>query len=204
MVKIMVQYGRARNSSRTESVKSSFDMTIMGKANWENPIETWLRENSKFGMSLCASLQSVVLICVCGWHKIDWKETKSWSDVETTQLRSRFGRTSIFLGSCILALHSTTIRNKQRYCEQLQNHVWIANFRVETREIVFSFNIFVFLHGLMTWLVMKRNLWSDIVSWQTKRLNNFLKYVLHASLTTTSKKKKRNLVVNCQMYALKF
>ena len=42
---------------------------------------------------------------------------------ESTQQRSRFGRTNIFLGSCILGLHSTTMRNKQRYCGQLQNHV---------------------------------------------------------------------------------
>ena len=32
--------------------------------------------------------------------------------------------------------------------------------------------IFVLLHGLMTWLVMQRNVWNDIVSWQTRRLNN--------------------------------
>ena len=50
--------------------------------------------------------------------------------------------------------------------------------------------IFVFLHGLMIWLVMQRSVWSDIVSWQTRRLNNSTKYLLHASMTTTSKKKK--------------
>ena len=48
---------------------------------------------------------------------------KKQNDVETTQQRSRFGRTNIFPGSCILGLHSTTMRNKQRYCGQLQNHV---------------------------------------------------------------------------------
>ena len=48
-------------------------------------------------------------------------------DVESTQQRSRFGRTNIFLRSCILGLHSK-MRNKQRYCGQLQNHVRIANF----------------------------------------------------------------------------
>ena len=35
----------------------------------------------------------------------------------------------MFLGSCILGMHSKTMRNKQRYCGQLQNHVWIQNFR---------------------------------------------------------------------------
>ena len=86
-------------------------------------------------MSLCSSWKRIILICVCGWPKIGWKETKSWTDVETTQQRSRFGRTNIFPGSCILGLHSKTMPNKQRYCGQLQNHVRIANFRGESREI---------------------------------------------------------------------
>ena len=51
----------------------------------------------------------IILICVCGWHKIGWKETESWSDVESTQQRSRFERTNIFPGSCILGVHSTTM-----------------------------------------------------------------------------------------------
>ena len=52
-------------------------------------------------------------------------------------------------------------------------------------------------------LVMQRNVWNDIVSWQTRRLNNSTKYLLHASMTTTSKKKKQNLLENCQIHALK-
>ena len=66
-----------------------------------------------------------------------------------------------------------------------------------------SLKIFVFLHGLMTWLVMQRSVWNDIVSWQTRRLSNFTKYLLLASMTTTSKKKKQNLLENCQIHALK-
>ena len=50
---------------------------------------------------------------------------------------------------------------------------------------------------------MQRNVWNDIVSWQTRRLNNSTKYLLHASMTTTSKKKKQNLLENCQIHALK-
>ena len=52
-------------------------------------------------------------------------------------------------------------------------------------------------------MVMQRNAWKDIVSWQTRRLNNSTKYLLHASMTTTSKKQKRNLLENCHKYALK-
>ena len=60
----MVQYGRPSCSSWAESVRSSFGRTIVGKAVWEHPIETWLGENSK------------LVICVCGWHKIGWKASK--------------------------------------------------------------------------------------------------------------------------------
>ena len=38
--------------------------------------------------------------------------------------------------------------------------------------------------------VMPRNVWNEIVSWQTRRLNNSTKYLLHASMTIISKKKK--------------
>ena len=53
-----------------------------------------------------------------------------------------------------------------------------------------TLKMFVFLHGLMTRRVMPRNVWSDIVSWQTGRLNDSAKYQLHASMTISSKKKK--------------
>ena len=43
------------------------------------------------------------------------------------------------------------------------------------------------------WEVMPRNVWNDIVSWQTTRLNNCTKYLLHASMTITSKRKNWNL-----------
>ena len=45
----------------------------------------------------------------------------------------------------------------------------------------------VSLHGPTIWKVMPRNVWNDIVSWQTRRLNNSTKYPLHASMTITFK-----------------
>ena len=55
-----------------------------------------------------------------------------------------------------------------------------------------SLKILVFLHGLVTWLVMQRSVWNDIVNCQ-KQL--YKTYLLHASMTTTSKKKKRKFTV---------
>ena len=76
---------------------------------------------------------------------------QSWSEVEITQQRSCFGRTNIFPGSCVLGMHSKKMRNKQRYCRQLHNHVRIANFRGERREVTIpsksSYFFMVLWHG---------------------------------------------------------
>ena len=181
----MVQYRRPSCSSWAKSVWSSIGRTIMGRAIWENPIEARLGKGFQLGML------------------VGWRETKHWSDVETTQQRSRFGRTHIIPWSCILAMHSKTMWNKQEYCGQLQSHVWIANFCGREQKSFHTLRIFVFLDGLMIWNVMQRNVWSDIVSKQTRRLNNSKKYLLQASMTTTSQRKKQNLLENCQLPALK-
>ena len=41
-----------------------------------------------------------------------------------------------------------------------------------TEKLPYS-EIFVFLRGLRIWKVMPRNVWNDIVSWQTRRLDNY-------------------------------
>ena len=152
MAQIMVQYGRSSCSSWAKSVRSSFWQDCYGKSNLRKSY--WSTVERKFPIVHAYSYtvkKRVILICVCGWHQIGWKETKYWSDVETTQQRSWFGRTNIFPWSCVLGMHSTTMQNKQRYCGQLQNHVRVANFRGKSREITIpstSSNLFMVLwHG---------------------------------------------------------
>ena len=77
MAKIMVQYGRPSRSSWTKSVWSSFGRTVMGKTIWDNPIEAKLREGFQLGMLIRTPSKRVILICVCGWYQIGWKETKN-------------------------------------------------------------------------------------------------------------------------------
>ena len=64
-----------------------------------------------------------------------WKNTKQ---------RSWFGRTNIFPWSCSPGMYSRTMWNEQKYCGQLQNHVWIENFRGENRKasILWEFSNF--------------------------------------------------------------
>ena len=95
----------------------------------------------------------------------------------------------------------------QRQCEVskdiVDNYRTMFESRISAggKEKYHFLKIFVFSHGLMTWLVMQRNVWGDIVSWLTRRHSNSTKYLLHASMTTTSKKKKQNLLENCQIHA---
>ena len=150
----------------------------MGKAIWVNPIAARLGEGFQLGMLIRTPSKRVILICVCGWHQIDWKETKYWSDVESTQQRSRFGRTMTITEPCL---------NHELPRVELKNY--------------HALRIFVFLHGLMVWNVMPRNVWNDIVSWQIRRLDNSTKYLPFASMTTTSRRRNWNQLENCQKYA---
>ena len=145
----------------------------------------------------------VIQICVCGWHKIGWKETKHWSDVESTQQRRWFGRANIFPRSCFRGMYSTTMWNKQRIFLTSTEPCLNQEFpRVELKNY-HARKIYVYLHGRTKWRVMPRNVWNDFVSWQTRRLNNCTKYQLHALMTIISKKKNRNSWENCQKDALK-
>ena len=87
----------------------------------------------------------------------------------------------------------------------VDNHRTMFESRISaegTEKLPFPQKLRIF-HGLMIWLVMQRNVWNDIVSWQTRRHNNSTKYLLYALMTTTLKKKKQNLLENCQIHAFK-
>ena len=129
---------------------------------------------------------------------------QSWSDVETTQQRSRFGRTNIF--SWIMytwaALNDNAKQAKILWTitEPCSNREFERVNRKTTIHSKYSYFFMVVWHG---WSC-KGSVWNDIVRKQTRRRNNSTKYLLHASMTTTSKKKKKwNLLEICHMYALK-
>ena len=93
--------------------------------------------------------------------------------------------------------------NRQRYCGQLQGHVWIANFRGKNWKTStlrgFSYFFVVLRHGRSCKEMCGAILWVGKQDDSTTST----KYLLHASMTTTSKKKKQNLLENSQIHALK-
>ena len=64
----------------------------------------------------------------------------------------------------------------QRQCELSKDVV--NNYRTMFKSRICG-KILVFLHGRMTWWVMQRSVWNDIVSWRTRRLSNSTKYLFH-------------------------
>ena len=71
----------------------------------------------------------------------------------------------------------------QRQCEtsknivdNYRNHVWIQNFRWSDGKLPCSENLRISSWSYDMEGVMPRNVWDDIVSWQTRRLNNSTMY----------------------------
>ena len=58
----------------------------------------------------------------------------------------------------------------------------------------------LYLHGPMTWKVMRRNAWTDIANLRIKRHNNHTKSWRHAWMTTNLKKKKLDQLENCPRF----
>ena len=83
--------------------------------------------------------------------------------------------------------------NKQRYCWQLQNHVWIQNFRQSNWKITMlgkpAYLFVVLWYGGSCQEMCGTILWVG----KPERLNNSTRYQLHAMKTIISKKKNWNL-----------
>ena len=58
-------------------------------------------------------------------------------------------------------------------------------------------------HGPTKWKVTQRNAWNDIANWRTEQLNSYTKSQRHALTTFSLKKKKWDLLENCQNFARK-
>ena len=126
----MVQYERPSRSSWAKSVRSSFGRTAMGKAIWENLIEVRLGEGFQLRMLVRTQWKKGLFLSV---HvddiKLDGKKQNIDPMWKVLNKEVDLGETDIFRWSCFLGMHSKTMWNKQRCCWQIQNHVWITNFR---------------------------------------------------------------------------
>ena len=111
--------------------------------------------------------------------------TSNWQERNKILIRcGKYSIKKVDLGEPTSFLDHVYLGCTQRQCEVSQDIVdnyrtmCESRFSAERVEKLPFLKIFVFLHGLMTWLVMQRNVWNDIVSWRTRRLSNSTKYLL--------------------------
>ena len=123
--------------------------------------------------------RTIIFLCVVD-IKTGWEETKHWPNVESTDETDQLGRTNIIPWSRLFGLHSTGVRNEQRYCRKLQKDVRIHDLRRSKRKNypVQEDVMQRFLHDLLLWMIMQRNVVSDIASWLTKQLSSCTKCAL--------------------------
>ena len=117
--------------------------------------------------------------------------------------RRWFGRTNIFPWSCIPGVCSTTMWDKQRYCRQLQSHVWITNFhgRIWKASVLWEFSYFfvVLRYGRSCQEMCGTILW---VGTQDDSTTLQSIYSLHR-WPSFQRRRIEILLENCHKYALK-
>ena len=199
MAKIMVQYGRPSCSSWKESVRSSCGRTIMGKAIWESPIETWMGESSELGMSRSLHREEGLFLSAC----VD--------DIKLAGKKQNIGPTwkilmkDVDLGEPTSFLHHVYLGCTQRECQISQDIADNKRSMVESWISVGAMEKYQkqkprgnlmpkpYLHGPMTWKVMQRNAWKEIANW---RINywaiNYTKSQRHACMDDHQLKKEEN------------
>ena len=172
-----------------------------GKVIWENPIAARLERGFQLGMLIRTPWKRVNLICVCGWHKIGWKETKHWSYVESMNKEVYLGEPTSFLDHVYLGC-------SQRQCKISQNIVDKYRTMFESRISAGGVEKLPFPQNL------RLSSWSYDMAGHAKKcveryceLPNKKTQQLYKVSTPCIDdhhfKKKQSLLENCHKYALK-
>ena len=136
MAQIMVLYGRSSCSSWKDSVRSYFTRSTMGKAIWESSIRTRLGKVLNWECLFVHWEKGLFLSVYVDDIKLAGKKQNIDPMWKLLNKEVDLGEPTSFLDNVYSVwLHSTRLRNKQRYCGQLQSHVWIQNFRRSNRKI---------------------------------------------------------------------
>ena len=189
MAKILVQYARPRRSSWTESVRSSFGRNGMGTAIRECSILNTVGKKFWIGNVYSLTEKKAILICVCGRYQIGWKETKHWSDMESTQKKVDLGEPTSFLDHVYLGCTQRNVRLARILwiiIEVCSNQGFLPWLQRNCQKHKPRRNLMPkrYLHGPVTWKVTQRNAWKDIANLRINQLNNYTKSRHHVWMTT--------------------
>ena len=176
MIKIMSRHGRSSRFFWTEPLRISFDKIIIGKTIWESSFQDTVGKSSKLTLTFGESRKRTVLVCACGRHKADWKDTKYCSNLKNVSERSRLSRIKNIFSSCLFGLHSTRMRSEQRYCENYRDMNESRISAGVTQSCIVQEGLtHIFPQNFMISMKMQKNVWSDATIWRTKQVSDYTK-----------------------------
>ena len=200
----MVQYGRPSRSSWAKSVWSSFGRTVVEKAIWENPFEIRLGEVFQLGMLTRTPWKKGLFLSVyVDDIKLAGKKQKNIDPVwKVLNKEVDVGEPTSFLDHVYLGC-------TQRQCEISKILLTITEpclnpvFPHEQLKNYHARKIWVFLRGSYDMEGHAKKCVERYCELANKTTQQLCKVSTPWSMTTTSKKKKWNLLENCHKYALK-
>ena len=171
---------------------------------WERQFEE-SSSRKRMGFSLIENVYSVTekkdCCCLCTWtmsklpgkkQNLDPMRKILMKDVDLGEPTSF--RDHVYLGC--------TRRDCKTSKDLVDNYIDLFEYRMSAGGVE---NWFIqkilkqtFPLGPMIWKVMPTKAWRDVASLQTNRLNNYTKSQLHVLTTINSKKKREDLLENCE------
>ena len=167
---------------------------INGKGNLRKFYWNTVGESFQLGMFICQPSKKTILIRVCERYQTGWQNKKTEPTCEILMKGVDPGEPTSFLDHVFLGCTQTEWTSSDDIVTNYRDFCSNPGFLQEPRKNYLSElqgNLMrkQYLLVPMTWKVMPGNVWKDIVSWRTKRLNNSTQYLLHALMTIISKKK---------------
>ena len=128
---------------------------ILLKPNWQN-IFNW-------EYLFVHREKRIILVCVCGWHKIGWKGTKYDQMWKVLMKQVDMGEPTSFLDHIYLGCTQRQCETSKGMVDDDRTIFECRIFAVSWEKLPSSENL-VLLHGPTIWKVMSGNMWNVIVS----------------------------------------
>ena len=137
----------------------------MGKAIWENPIAARLGDGFQIGNAYLWTVEKGLFLSVyVDDIKLAGKKQNLDPMWKVLNKEVDLGEPTSFLDHVNLGCTQKTMLKYAKILWTITERSLNGELPREEQKNYHSLKIFVFLHGLMTWRVMQRNVWSDIVS----------------------------------------
>ena len=156
--------GVEESVSRTKSVWTPIDRSVMGKTIRESFVRTWVGQSFELGMSVCSSKTRIILIDVRERHKNGWKEADCDSHLEKLMKNVDLDEPTSFLDHVYLECTQRECKPNEffitEYTKMFESRI-SAGATEKIRGVLTQRQSY----GLTTWKDMLENTLSDTANW---------------------------------------